>query len=196
MFYNECKDRLPSLSTSDLIKTRVNHLFISTVFADDVDSPDSDSPNHHHLDIKVPHVQVANPKNVTEAIRALPTTIPTNIIDQLISAKPKNLTEALTIISDKLGKAFKVTGLDAPIDSKKLVRELEAVKQSGGKSNRLTLISRLLKQLKPLETDKHRLYRIVKFFRNLVKTSPEFKNLFNQLLPSDEVPNVPTCMLF
>lgn len=168
--------------------TNFNLLPFSFVADDNQDgnSPKKDKPE----DIKVPFVQVDSPKAVVDAINALPEEIPTATIDKLIKQKPKTLTSALKTVCKKLGTAFESVDLvDTPLDTEKLVKQLKKLKKDG-KVDKLDLISTFLDNIMPLESDKHRLYRTLKFFRNAVKKDSGLQNIFKRLVPSEKVPTV------
>jgi len=141
--------------------------------------------------VKIPHVVVADPTDFLQVINSLPKEIPASTIDKLISEKPKTLNDAITIISKLLGDSFKKVNLNAPINSKKLTKALREIKKRGVKTTPATLISEIVKTVKPEETDPHRLYKIIKFLRNCAKKDPKYSKFFIRMLPYEEVSHVP-----
>lgn len=146
-------------------------------------------------DVVVAKVDIPDSSDFSQALDSLPEDFPKTTVDKLIAQKPKTLDSALKVISKKLGKTFGETDLDVPLDTNRLIADLHyAARKNNGKINRFTLISHLIKNLK--SSNPVQLFRIVKFFRHVVKHNTKTKGIFSRLLPFEETAKIRSCKIF
>lgn len=143
-------------------------------------------------EVVVAKVDIPDSNDFSQALNALPEDIPKATTDKLIAQKPKTLGSALKAICKKLGKAFAETDLDVPLDTDRLIADLHyAARKNKGKINRYTLVSYLIKNIK--SSNPVLLFRIVKFFRHVVKHNTKTKGIFSKLLPFEETAKIKSC---
>lgn len=135
--------------------------------------------------IQFSKVDIPDHTRFSDALALLPEIIPSKTIKKFASEKPRTLGNALKLISPHLGNAFKDTGLDLPLDISRFNADVQsAARQNGGKLDRYMLIAHLIKNIKPL--DPIQAFRVVKFFRNVVKYDPLTSGIFSRLIPAKE----------
>lgn len=136
--------------------------------------------------------------SVSNALDSLPAEIPSATVNKLISQKPKTIGAVLKTVSRKLGKSFEKTRLpNLAIDTDKFVADVQnAAKKNGGKVRRFTIVSILIRHLKASRSEPEDLFKLIKFFRAVVKQNPNAKVIFSGLLSSEHISNVPSCKIF
>lgn len=142
--------------------------------------------------VQISKVDTPDQTAVSDAMDSLPENISSKTISKFASKKPRTLGDALKLISPHLGNAFKDTGLDLPLDISRFNADVQsAARQNGGKLDRYTFIAHLIKNIQP--ENPIQAFRVLKFFRNIVKHNPYTSKIFSRLIPSKETRKIPAC---
>lgn len=142
--------------------------------------------------VLISKVDIPDHTAVSDALDLVPENIPSKTISKFASKKPRTFGNGLRLISPHLANAFKDTGLDVPLDISRFNADVQsAARQNGGKLNRNILIAHLFKNIEPsnpIET-----YRIIIFFRNIVRYNPDSADIISRVIPSKKTRRAAAC---